>query len=450
MTGEESEGGDGAGGTDDGHVDDPTERVEAALRRTRDPEADLDVFEAGLVTGVRVEDGRAVIEADLTGFDPRTSEEVVETILRAVRTVEGVENVHVEPGTQSAGDRVTIAGVDTVVAVASTKGGVGKTTVATNLACGLAADETVGLFDADIFGPNVTEILGLEGPIRTDEQDRPLPVRVGGTGGVEGTTGAADGANGTGASMEAISVGLMTDGGPLAWRGAMAHDALTELFEETAWGDRDTLVIDLPPGTGDVVLTTLQEVPVDGVVVVTTPFHTSVADTRRSLRLFHENDVPVLGVVVNMGTFTCDVCGEVHDLFPGGSPVEELDVPVLAELPFTPEMQTAPRPGAPVAGFESIVDGVRERLDEVWNPAIPEEALDLRDVPGERRRAAVREAFGGLESGDPFVVVSDRDPSPMYEFLAELAGVDDPDEAFETFRVRKHNPETWLLETVRP
>ena len=445
MTGSDGAENDAAGPHDASEPDDadvvepegpPTERVRAALERTRDPEAGVDVFEAGLVRDVEVEDGRAVVRADLGGFDPRTTDEVVDTILRAVRSVDGVEGAHVEPAAPSAEGRVTIAGVDTVIAVASTKGGVGKTTVATNLACGLAADAGVGLFDADIFGPNVTEILDLEGPIRTDEQDRPIPVRVG--------------SPEAGASMEAISVGLMTDGGPLAWRGAMAHDALSDLFAETAWDGPDTVVVDLPPGTSDVVLTTVQEVPIDGVVVVTTPFHTSVADTERSLRLFHENDVPVLGVVVNMGTFTCDACGEDHELYPGESPVDDLDAPVLAELPFSPELQAAPSPGEPVEGFAPLAGRVRERLDEVWNPAIPEAALDLRDVPGDRRRDAVREAFTELDAGDRFVLVSDRDPSPVYEFLAELSGDDDPDEAFETFRVRKHNPETWLLETVHP
>lgn len=407
------------------------ERVEAALRRTRDPDRDVDVFEAGIVEGFRVDDGRVTVEADLGAFDPRTETEFVDTILHAVRSVEGVTGAHVEPTTPdepSAEGRVGTASIDRIVAVASTKGGVGKSTVAANLACALARTQDVALFDADIFGPNATNILDASGPVVADDEDRPIPVESHG--------------------IEVMSVGLLTDGGPLAWRGAMAHDALSDLFGDVAWNDPDTLVIDMPPGTSDVILTTLQEVPIDGVVLVTTPFQTSVEDTQRSLRLFHENDVPVLGVVQNMVDHTCPNCGDIHELFPNSTGLDALDVPVLAALPFDPAIQDSPTPTDHDAAFDDLADRVTARLDEIWNPDVPGHAVDIRGLPTVDRREAVAEAFTALDPGDEFVLVSDRDPSPVSEYLADLADVD-PD-AFETFRVRKQNPDTWLLQTVHP
>ena len=415
--------------TPDPPTEPSTDDVEAALRGVRDPEMDVDVFEAGLVENVRVSGADATVEADLSEFRPRESESISAAIVRAASAVEGVERAHIEHAAPDpAGREAGLAGVDRVVAVASAKGGVGKSTVAVNLACALAAEEDVGLFDADLHGPNVPELLELSGPVHSDEAGHPLPVARRG--------------------LEVMSVGLMESGAPLAWRGAMAHDALTELFEETAWDDRDTLVVDLPPGTGDVALTTLQDVPVDGVVFVTTPFHAAVSDTRRSLELFRENDVPVLGVVVNMHGFTCEDCGHEHDTFPGEDVTGSLDAPVLAELPFDPGLQATPTPGAAADPFEAIATGVDDRYDAIWNPAIPGDALDLRGVPPEERHDRVAAAFEPLGPGEEFVLVSDRDPSPVRPVLADLAGVEPG--AFETFRLRQPNPETWMLHVTRP
>ncbi|WP_440991608.1 P-loop NTPase [Haloarchaeobius baliensis] len=412
------------------HDDQLQDDVEAALRRVRDPDADKDVFEAGLVEGVFVDDGRVVVEADLGDFPPDEAQAVTATMTRAASDVDGVDHAHVEHvhAQPEMDDRsVGIGAADRVVAVASAKGGVGKSTIATSLACALAADgESVGLFDADIHGPNVPELLSTSGPVHSDEDGNPIPVD-------------ADG-------LEVMSVGLLSSSAPLAWRGAMAHDALSELFEETAWDDPDTVVVDLPPGTGDVVLTTLQEVPVHGVVFVTTPFHAAVSDTHRSLQLFEENEVPVLGVVSNMGEFVCESCGEPHDLFDGDDPVEALGAPVLAEIPFDPEMQAAPEPspdGVP-AHASDLSTAVRDRLGEIWTVDLPEGAVDLRGVSPDERREHVRTGFEDHDAGEPLYVVSDRDPSPVRELLLDVADSD----AFESFQVRRQNPETWLLRAL--
>ena len=419
-----------------------TDEVEAALRQVRDPEADVTVFEAGLVEDIHVTGGRVTVEADLSDFPPGEAEAVTKTIVRAVSDVPAVERAHVEqvgstPDTE--GRSVGVGSADRVVAVASAKGGVGKTTVATALACGLAAEgRDVGLFDADIHGPNVPGLLSISGPVHSDEDGNPIPVEVAGG---DGDDAGDAGDRGT---LEAMSVGLLSSSAPLAWRGAMAHDALSELFEETAWDDPDTLVVDLPPGTGDVVLTTLQEVPVDGVVFVTTPFHAAVSDTHRSLQLFEENDVPVLGVVSNMGEFVCDECGTAHDLFDGGDPIENLDAPRLADIPFTDDLQERFRPSASElpAHAHDLARATSDRLEEIWSVEVPDHAVDIRGLAPEDRRERVGESFSGLDDGAELLVVSDRDPTPIRGYLDELTEGADP---VESAAVKRQNPETWFF-----
>lgn len=412
--------------TDTGLADE----VEAALRRVRDPEADVSVFEAGLVEDIYIAEGNVTIDADLSDFPPQESERVTATMVRAVSEVEGVSQAHVEhvqsrPDTE--GREIGMGAADRIIAVASAKGGVGKSTVAVSLACALAAEGAdVGVFDADIHGPNVPDLLSVSGPVYSDEDGNPIPVEA--------------------HELEVMSVGLLSSSAPLAWRGAMAHDALSELFEETRWDAPDTIVVDLPPGTGDVALTTLQEVPVDGVVFVTTPFHAAVSDTHRSIQLFEENDVPVLGIVSNMGTFVCDSCGEAHDLFDGPDPMSALEVPLLGELPFSQEMQEPPTPENVSSEMQSVATAVDDRLTEIWTVDVPEDAIDLRGVPPDDRHDMVREGFEHLESGDTFFLVSDRDPTQVRSFLLDISNED----SLDTFEVKRQNPETWLLRTTRP
>jgi ATP-binding protein involved in chromosome partitioning len=401
------------------------DRVEAALRHVRDPAADLSVFEAGLVEDVDVTDGEVCIEADLHALDEGTGQGVIDATLRAVDDVEGVAGVHVERAAPSSEGRASVEAFDHVVAVASAKGGVGKSTVASHLACSLAAEGEVALFDADIHGPNVPSLVDASGPIHATEEGDPIPIRREG--------------------MDVMSVGLMEDGAPLAWRGAMAHDALSDLFENTAWRNDDVLVIDLPPGTGDVVLTTLQDVRVDGAVVVTTPFHAAVSDTARTVELFRDNDVPVLGAVVNMAEYVCDCCGEPNDLFEAS--VGALDAPVLAELPFTRELQGTPTPGDVPEAVAGLGERVRSALDDAWTVDVPDDAVDIRGLSPDERKECVREGFEALDSGAEFVLVSDRDPTPVGNFLSRLA--ETPRSAFDV-TVCRATPDAWVLETAKP
>lgn len=407
--------------------------VEAKLRTVRDPQADVSVFEAGLIENITVRDGTVIIEVDLHDFPPQEAESVTATLVKAASEVEGVQRAHVEqvpsrPDTD--GRTAGIGTADRVIAVASAKGGVGKSTVATGIARSLAAaGDSVGLFDADIHGPNVPELLEVSGPVHSDDDGNPIPVQKQG--------------------IEVMSVGLMSDSAPLAWRGAMAHDALSELFEDTSWHDPETIVIDLPPGTGDIALTTLEAVPIDGVVFVTTPFHAAVSDTHRSLQLFEENDVPVLGIVSNMGEFICDNCGEAHDLFSDSDPIAALNRPVLAELPFDEQFQEFPTVAdeALPESLLSLGEAVSDKYEEIWSVDTPPEAIDLRGMDAETRYETIETHFVEAASGDTLHVVSDRDPSPLQSHLVDLTdGVD----SLDRFEVKQQNPETWLVRTVRP
>jgi ATP-binding protein involved in chromosome partitioning len=406
---------------------DRLEDVEAALRAVRDPTLEMDVFDAGLIEELHLDGDVVTIEADLSSFDEPAAADVMAALIDAAGSVEGIDHAYVEQsGVDTAARPAGFANASRILAIASAKGGVGKSTVAVHLACSLAGQETVGLFDADIHGPNLPSLLGVEGPVFADDDGHPMPVEVNG--------------------LRVMSVGLMEEGGPLAWRGAMAHDVLSDLFQTTAWGAIDTLVIDLPPGTGDVVLTTLQDVPVDGVVVVTTPFHAAMTDTGRTIELFQENDVPVLGVVSNMARFQCPTCGDDHPLYSRDVPIEELGVPVLAEIPFSHELQARPEPGQTPTEFTPVVTRLEERYKAIWDVAVPDGAVDLRNLPAHERHDVVRAAFEQLTSDDTLVIVSDRDPSPVRGYLADLADSDDADEPFEEVRLRQPNPETWILE----
>jgi len=409
------------------------DRVRDALAAVEDPDLGTSAVESGLVTEVTVTDGAVRVGVDLVGFDDATAEDVTEALRREALATPGVERATVEGEApqKPTDDRLDRPdGVDTVIAVASAKGGVGKTTVSTQLARALAVDpdRDVGLFDADLYGPNVPELLDVEGPVSADVDGKAEPLD-------------ADG-------LTAMSVGLIANDAPVAWRGAMAHEAVTELFEDTAWGDLNVLVVDLPPGTGDIVLTVLQTLPVDGALLVTTPYPTSVSDTGRSATLFEEHGVPALGTVVNMAGFTCD-CGREHDLFPDADVEAELDLPVLRELPFDERVRDVSA-GVPDA-VASLGDEVLARLDDREEFTVLDHALDVRGLPPTIRREQAVEEFRALDPGETFYLVDDRDPSPLASMLAEEVGHDGPlKNAFDRCDVRRTASDEWVIAVSRP
>jgi ATP-binding protein involved in chromosome partitioning len=179
---------------------------------------------------------------------------------------------------------------------------------------------------------------------------------------------------------------------------------------------------------------------------VTTPFHASVSDTSRTVELFRDNDVPVLGTVVNMAEYVCDCCGEPNDLFTGDA-LGDLNAEVLTELPFSHELQGTPAPGNVPDAVSDLGDAVADALDTAGEVDVDPTA-DIRGLPPQERKDLVREQFTALEGGDSFVLVSDRDPTPVGQFLGRLAEA--PREAFDPFEVRRATPTDWVLETVKP
>ena len=231
-------------------------------------------------------------------------------------------------------ERQPIPGVKNLIAVASGKGGVGKTTVAVNLALALVKlGHKVGLLDADVYGPNVPIMLGSTTEPMAVGQQRIIPVDAQG--------------------LKMISMGLLNPGDkPVIWRGPMLHSVITQFLRNVEWGELDYLVIDLPPGTGDVQLTLIQTVAVTGAVVVTTPSTVALADVRKAIEMFRQVNVEVLGVVENMSTFSCPHCGKPVDIFGHGEGARtaiEYGVPLLGEVEIDPRIRIGGDTGKPVA-----------------------------------------------------------------------------------------------------
>jgi len=248
-----------------------------------------------------------------------------------------------------------VPGVKHIVAVASGKGGVGKSTVAANLALGFQAiGLKAGILDADIYGPSQPRLLGISGKPEPGKDKRLKPMEAYG--------------------LKAMSMGFMVEEGtPIVWRGPMVVGALNQMLREVAWGDLDVLVIDMPPGTGDVQLTIAQQVPLSGVVIVSTPQDLALIDARKGLAMFRKVSVPILGIVENMSYFIAPDTGARYDIFGHGGArreAEKLEVPFLGEIPLTMEVRETSDAGRPVTATapESVSAGIfREIAARAWS-----------------------------------------------------------------------------------
>lgn len=264
------------------------------------------------------------------------------------------------PGQQPIPQRQPIPGVKYLIAVASGKGGVGKTTVAVNLALALTKlGYKVGLLDGDVYGPNVPIMLGSKDEPMATPQQRIIPVQTQG--------------------LKMISMGLLNPGDkPVIWRGPMLHSVITQFLRSVEWGELDYLLIDLPPGTGDVQLTLIQTVEVTGAIVVTTPSTVALADVRKAIEMFRQVNVQVLGVVENMSSFVCPHCGKPVDIFghgEGAKTANEYGVPILGEIEIDPRIRLGGDTGKPVAAqgesapaaqsLYRVAKAVSARLEEV-------------------------------------------------------------------------------------
>ncbi|SEW31133.1 Mrp/NBP35 family ATP-binding protein [Halobacterium jilantaiense] len=301
------------------------------LEAVEDPALGDDIVSLGLVNDLDV-DGDTVTISLALGAPYSPNENDIAARVREVLEGEGLEP-DLTAAIPDRAEAEVLPGVKNVVAVASGKGGVGKSTVAVNLAAGLAdRGARVGLFDADIYGPNVPRMVDADDHPQATESETIVPPEKFG--------------------MKLMSMAFMVgEDDPVIWRGPMVHKVLTQLIEDVEWGHLDYLVVDLPPGTGDTQLTLLQTLPLTGSVVVTTPEDVAVDDARKGLRMFGRHDTTVLGVVENMSTFVCPDCGGTHDIFGAGGGqdfADANDLPFLGSIPLDPSVRQGGDQGAPV------------------------------------------------------------------------------------------------------
>ena len=311
--------------------------LESALRQVTYPGFDVNLVDMELVESAQMENGKAVIKLKTVAAPPEVRQNLENAIAQAVSQVEGVQQLELDmPQPPQAPKEPEgpkpIPGVKAVVPVASGKGGVGKSTVAVNLALGLAQKGLkVGLLDLDLYGPSVPTLMGLQGQQPTPDGDKLAPLMAHG--------------------IKTMSIGILMDSEKaLIWRGPLIMKAVKQLFDDIAWAPLDVLVLDLPPGTGDVQITMAQEVPITGAVVVTTPQDVALADAIKGVDMFKAVGAPVFGIVENMSYFVCDGCGKRHEIFGNGSvePLcKRLGVDYLGELPLNTEVRALSDQGTP-------------------------------------------------------------------------------------------------------
>jgi ATP-binding protein involved in chromosome partitioning len=313
------------------------DRVEQAIAGCVDPDIDRDYVDAGCVQSIHI-DGTTVRVLIRVPFPNETVREARIAALReAIEGLDGVECAEVELEWDVEAGPVQdnaqrIEGIRNIFAVASAKGGVGKSTTAANLALGLAAEGAeVGMLDADIYGPSQPRMLGIEGKPQSPDGKTLIPMENHG--------------------IKAMSIGFLVDPeSPMIWRGPMVTQALEQMLHNTKWGELDYLIVDLPPGTGDIQLTLAQKVPLSGAVIVTTPQDIALLDARKGLKMFEKVSVPVLGVVENMSMHVCSQCGHAEPIFGEGGGVrmaEECGVRLLGQLPLELGIRTQADGGEP-------------------------------------------------------------------------------------------------------
>ena len=307
-----------------------------ALRRVQDPELHKDLVSLGMVKKIEFGGERLFLDIELT-TPACPLKDQIEQDVRAALAPLGVSDLEIQWSAQVASSRGPDAerapGIRNVIAVGSGKGGVGKSTVATNLAVALVQEGArVGLMDVDIYGPSAPLMTGTVGRKPDIVEGRILPVEAHGLG--------------------VLSMGyLVPEGQAVVWRGPMLHKAITQFFEDVEWGERDYLIVDLPPGTGDVQLSLSQIFPLTGAVMVTTPQPVALADVVKGANMFDRVNVPMLGVIENMSYFVCPCCGERSEIFAHGggrATAEKHGWPFLGEIPIDPTVRVGGDEGTPV------------------------------------------------------------------------------------------------------
>jgi len=333
-----------------------------ALRKIEDPDLHKDIVSLGFIKDLKIEDGSVSFRIVLTTPACPVKEQMEEAARELVGVLPGVNAVHVTmdaevPKGRGFGEKLTVPGVRNIVAVSSGKGGVGKSTVAVNVAVSLAMNGArVGLMDADVYGPNVPMMLGVGNERPDVDNNKLLPIEAFG--------------------VKLMSMAILKPGDePMIVRGPILHGLVRQFLQDVRWGELDYLIVDMPPGTGDVQLSLAQLVPVQGAVLVTTPQEVALADVRRALRMFETVHVPVLGVVENMSYFIAPDTGVRYNIFGEGGGqklADQYDVPFLGSVPLGIEVREGGDKGVPVVvshpdspqsrAFRSVAEEVARRV----------------------------------------------------------------------------------------
>lgn len=316
------------------------EMVIARLKTVNDPEIKKDLITLKMIPKIVIEGNDVAVTVELTTPACPLKNEIKQSVIDALSTIEGVGNVTVEltakvrPSKANAGE--IEHQIKHIILVGSGKGGVGKSTVAVNLAVALGkTGASVGLLDADVYGPSVDIMMNATGkPVQSSDDGKIIiPVESYG--------------------IKVISIGLMVEEGqPLIWRGPILHNIMQQFFRDVNWGELDYLIVDLPPGTGDIQLSITQLVKATGAVIVSTPQNIALSDVKRAVSMFEKVDVPILGVIENMSYFICPNCQTQSNIFATGgaeSTAKKFNIPFLGALPLTAEIREGSDAGNPIA-----------------------------------------------------------------------------------------------------
>jgi len=318
------------------------ENVQTVLRSIINPDTKIDLISSGSIKNLSVSDNNIQLEVVL-GYPAKSQFQAIQDlVIAALKKMADVKNIQVNVSSDIVAHTVQrgvklLPGVKNIIAVASGKGGVGKSTTAANLALALSAEGArVGILDADIYGPSLPMMLGISGRPETKEENTIEPME--------------------GHGLQASSIGFLVDqDSPMVWRGPMVTSALEQLLRQTRWRDLDYLIVDMPPGTGDIQLTLSQKVPVTGAVIVTTPQDIALLDARKGLKMFEKVGVPIIGIVENMSTYICPSCGHEEHVFGSGGGQKmcsDYGVDFLGSLPLNLSIREQSDAGCPTVVAE--------------------------------------------------------------------------------------------------
>ena len=342
--------------------------IQSALKLCVDPNTGKDFISSKSAKNIQINSNNVSLDIALGYPANSVINDVKNLVIQHLKTVEGVQDVTINIGSRIVAHKAQqgvnlLPNVKNVIAIASGKGGVGKSTTSVNLALALAAEgATVGLLDADIYGPSQPQMLGISGRPESMDGKSMEPMLAHG--------------------IQTMSIGFLVDTDtPMVWRGPMVTGALEQLLRDTKWRDLDYLVIDLPPGTGDIQLTLAQKIPVTGAIIVTTPQDIALLDARKGLKMFEKVGIPILGIVENMSTHICSNCGHEEHIFGAGGGqkmCDDYNIDLLGSLPLDIKIREQADGGKPtvIAEPDSKVAGIYKEIARKAAIKIANAALD--------------------------------------------------------------------------